>query len=136
MFGLYQAEHGPKAGVRCFLVKKKKTPVDDELWMARQTLANNLHRAMAKKFKDEPNRPAALEKTSEVGKSVIKRLLKPKNEKDPYPTLETLVRLAHGLGIDVFELVIDAQGQRELADREPRSNAVDRVPDARDLKRG
>lgn len=96
---------------------RKQTKIDEELWLARQTLAINLRRAMAKKLSRESNQPVALQNKTGVGKSVISRLLKPKGADDPYPTLETLVRLANGLGLGVFELVIDASDMRELGDR-------------------
>jgi hypothetical protein len=133
MFGLYQPEHGPGSGVAYFSVKKKKTPLEDQLTGARETLATNLRRAMAEKFKHEPNRPLALAAKCPVGISVIKRLLLPGHPKYSYPKLDTLVQLAHGLGIDVYALVIDAQGQRNLSERD--SKVADLVTDSRDLKR-
>lgn len=65
---------------------------------------------------DDANRPLALTKKGqcEVGVSVIKRLLRPKADTDPYPTLETLVKLATALDITVFELVIDAHDMRSI----------------------
>lgn len=69
------------------------------------------------KLREKPNKAVALESITDVGKSVINRLLKPKNQDDPYPTLETLVRLANGLGIGLYELVIDSRDMRELSDR-------------------
>lgn len=112
-FGPNQAEHGPKAAVGFYQVKRT-SPIDDKLWAARQTLAVNLQRAMARTFKDEPNRPLALEKRTGIGKSGINRLLRPKTKDDPYPTLATLVRLADGLKISVFELVVDAHDMRDI----------------------
>lgn len=114
MFGLNQAEHGPESPVR-FSSVKRTNQIEDDLWAARQILAANLYKAMARVFKDEANRPVALMRKTDVGQSVIKRLLKPKTKSDPYPTLETLVRLAGGLGISVFELVIDAHDMRGIS---------------------
>lgn len=84
------------------------------------------------KLREKPNKAVALEEITDVGKSVINRLLKPKTSDDPYPTLETLVRLANGLGIGVYELVIDSRGMRDLSERgykEP-----ERVEKVRSLK--
>jgi hypothetical protein len=99
-------------------------------------LAANLQRALRDAYPDATNRPAELVKRGKcaVGISVIKRLLRPKTAKDPYPTLETLVRLATALGISVFELVIDARDMRSLSPTNPedRGELVDK---GRDLKR-
>lgn len=116
--GLYQVKHGSSNGLASLCVKTK-LKIEDELWDARQTLAINLRRAMAEcdKLREKPNKAVALESITDVGKSVINRLLKPKNQDDPYPTLETLVRLANGLGIGLYELVIDSRDMRELSDR-------------------
>lgn len=117
IFGIAQVAHGIEPGL-AFSPMKKQSRIDEELWLARQVLAINLRRALAKKLAKETNRPVALSNRTGVGKSVISRLLKPKDALDPYPTLETLVRIANGLGIGVFELVIDASDMRDLGDRE------------------
>lgn len=88
----------------------------------------------SEKLKEKANKAVALEAITEVGKSVINRLLKPKTQDDPYPTLETLVRLANGLGIGVYELVIDARGMRELSERTARLGMAERVEKVRSLK--
>lgn len=117
IFGIAQVTPGIASGI-AFSAMKKQSRIDEELWIARQTLAINLRRALAKKLPKDSNRPVALSNRTGVGKSVISRLLKPKGPDDPYPTLETLVRIANGLGIGVFELVIDASDMRDLGDRD------------------
>lgn len=88
----------------------------------------------SEKLREKPNKATALEAITEVGKSVINRLLKPKTADDPYPTLETLVRLANGLGIGVYELVIDSRGMRELNERTARHSMPERVEKVPSLK--
>lgn len=132
--GLYQVKHGSINGLASICVKTK-LKIDEDLWTARQNLAINLRRAMADcdRLRDKPNKAVALESITEVGKSVINRLLKPKNQDDPYPTLETLVRLANGLGIGLYELVIDSRDMRELSERGPHREP-ERVEKVRSLK--
>lgn len=130
-----QVKHGPGNGLALTCVKNIQK-VDEQLWSARLTLAINLRRAMTDcaRLREKPNKAVALEAITEVGKSVINRLLKPKDQDDPYPTLETLVRLANGLGIGVYELVIDSRDMRELNERTARLSTPERVEKVRGLK--
>lgn len=136
MCGLNQAEYGPDSPVG-FLLVKRTTSIDDELWTARMILAANLRRALRDAYPDASNRPAEFRKRTrcDVGLSVIKRLLKPQNANDPYPKLDTLVRLARALGISVYELVIDARDMRGLSNNGPEDGG-ELVAKGRDLKRG
>ncbi len=87
---------------------KKVTPLDPRWWNLRQALSTNLRNAMEEKLRDYGNKPAELQKRSEVSDTVIRRLVNDPHglkEKYYYPTLETLAQLAEGLGVSIEALI-------------------------------
>lgn len=117
---------------------KKRPSVEEELQDWRQTFAHNLRHWLYERFPNETNKPVALAEKSGVGKSSINRWLHPEQDEErpySYPTMEKIIRLAHGLNVQPYDLILDAAGSKRYYQSRGKDDDLGNEAPGLDLKR-